>query len=623
MSWKRIAVLLCSIAVTGCSSDSDDKDARTRTTPVAEQMAPARAHTGHAQTPTGTPAAPADTGHAQHVADGGTVAQRPTGDAHAAHQPAAGAAAPGHAGHTAAAPQREAMGHAQQAAGRRDTAAHAAHAPAGRDTAGHAAHAPARLDTAAHAAHAPARRDTAAHPAHPPARVDSAQHAAHAQQDTIHAGHRPDSAQQHPAAYDSAAVQHAGMQPEMTMVSLRGGWMAIGMAQLFPTATIAIPADDGTPLGRRGLYLTQPALMFNVESPGSGVSLRTTLNFEGITQPGGELTFGGWGEGFLDKRHPHTFLHEAMLSVSVWAGDGGGFSLSAGKGFAPYGTDDPMSRPVIKYPTNHHLSQILERWTLNAVYASPLWSVEVGVFGGNEPTGPWDFSNIESFANSWSARINRHFGAGEMGVWPWELSASFGRVKEDHGEGEPASVTRLFNAALRHEDDYLVGRVYGLVEGSWSDPQDHDGFFSVVGEAGLNRGIHKPYARVEYASRPEYMRDGSPDTPAFFRYDHANEPVGSTRWLTVVAGYGVTATRLPFSARPYIETQWNRVVADKGGIDPESLFGRSSLLSLSAGFRLFLGGEPMRMGSYGVLDAITLMHRMQMAPMASTEQHRH
>ncbi|MEX2282061.1 MAG: hypothetical protein WEE89_06225 [Gemmatimonadota bacterium] len=417
--------------------------------------------------------------------------------------------------------------------------------------------------------------------------------------------------------------EHAGMQHEMTMVSLGGGWMALGMAQVFPTATLALPADDDTPLARRGLYLTQPALMLNVESRGSGVSLRTTFNFEGITQPGGELTFGGWGEGFIDKRHPHTILHEAMLSANVWASRGGGFSISAGKGFAPYGTDDPMSRPVVKYPTNHHLSQILERFTLNGVYMNPSWSLEVGVFGGNEPTSAWDFSNAESFANSWSARFAKHFGTEMMGTWPLELTGSFGYVKEEHEADEPASVTRLYNLSLRHEQDQGFGRMYGLVEGSWSDPKDEDGYFSVAGEASIARGVHKPYARIEYATRPEYERKGPPDSRGFFRYDHDSHPIGATRWLTVVGGYGLTATKLPFSARPYIEAQWNRVSEERGGIDPESLFGRSSFLSLSAGLRLFLGGEPMRMGAYGVLDAMTQMHRMQMQPVAAATQHRH
>jgi hypothetical protein len=331
-----------------------------------------------------------------------------------------------------------------------------------------------------------------------------------------HAGHQPDSAQRaHPAQHDSAQMGGHGMSHEMTMVNLGGGWMAIGMAQAFPTGTIAAPSEDDTPLARKGLYLTQPALMLNVEAPGSSVSLRTTLNFEGITQPWGELTFGDWGEGFIDKRHPHTFLHEAMLSVNVWAKRGGGFSLSAGKGFAPYGTDDPMSRPVIKYPTNHHLSQILERFTVNAVYSHPSWSFEVGVFGGNEPTNVWDFSNIEGFANSFSPRVGKHFGSELMGTWPFELTGSFGYVKEEHQEGEPAALTRLYNVALRHEDDHGSGRMYALIEGSWSDLEDGDGYFSILGEGSITRGLHKPYARIEYATRPEFVRQDRRARPGF------------------------------------------------------------------------------------------------------------
>jgi hypothetical protein len=258
-----------------------------------------------------------------------------------------------------------------------------------------------------------------------------------------------------------------------------------------------------------------------------------------------------------------------------------------------------MSRPAVKYPTNHHLSQILERFTLNAVYASPLWSIEAGIFGGGEPTGPWDLGNVESFADSWSVRAARRVGQGMMGIWPWEFSASFGRVREQHEDGEPATVTRLFNGAVRNEANHAAGRLYALVEASLSDANEQEGFFSVLAEASLARGGHRPYARVEYSRRPEFERLGPPDREEFFRYDHDQEPLGSTRWLIVSGGYGLNITPLPYSLRPYVEAQWNRVAQDGGGIEPDALFGRSSFFTLSAGFRLFLGGESMRMGGYG------------------------
>lgn len=405
----------------------------------------------------------------------------------------------------------------------------------------------------------------------------------------------------------------------MSMVDFGGGWMALGMAQVFPTASFALPAESGTALEESGLYLTQPAVMFNVESPGSRVVLRTTINLEGITQPNGELTWGGWGEGFLDKRHPHTYVHEAMLSLNLRGDENSGFSVSAGKGFAPYGTDDPMMRPVLKYPTNHHLSQILERWTFNAAWAAPRWSLEAGVFGGSEPTGPSDLGNIESFGNSFAARVTHRLGTGVMGAWPWEFAASFARVTEEHDAA--SATTQLYNVEIRHEHDHGDIHMYGLLEASLSDPEDGDGYYSVLAEGSLQRGRHKPYGRVELATRPEYAREGGPGTEGFFRYDHDDHPIGSTRWLIVSAGYGYTATTLPWGVRPYLEAQYHRVSAHRGPVLPEQLFGRENFFALSAGFRIFLGGDPMRMGAYGILDPMTMMHRMQMAAAAPPASH--
>jgi hypothetical protein len=484
---------------------------------------------------------------------------------------------------------------------------------------------------------APARADTAAHGhagMHHPAMGHDSMHAAHhapgANHDSIHAAHH--GAGGHPGhpmgdARDGTAGGHdaAGQTPmpgtehEMWMRPLGGGWSVMGMAQAFPAVTAGAPGEDGSPLRETEAYLSQPAAMLNLESPGSRWVLRTTLNAEGVTLEDGELTFGGWGEGFLDKRHPHTLLHEAMLSLNFWELGDAAASISAGKGFAPYGTDDPMMRPGFKYPTNHHLSQILERWTLAGAVLWNGWSAEASVFGGQEPEGPYDLSNIESFGNSWSARVARRWGDGWGPLAPWELSASYGRVVEEHHGEEDA--TALVNAALRHASRYGFGTLYALAEASRSEPEgEDDGYWSLLGETQLGLGRHAPYYRVEYAVRPEYAREGAAGTDGFFRYDHDSHATGATRWLINTAGYGYTLTGLPVSARPFVEASHHLVRAERGGIDPEALLGTDSFWSLSAGFRIFLGGGPMRMGAYGVLDPMSVMHR---APGAATDHGAH
>ncbi|HEX8392325.1 MAG TPA: hypothetical protein VF665_08230 [Longimicrobium sp.] len=414
-----------------------------------------------------------------------------------------------------------------------------------------------------------------------------------------HAGHAMGDTADH-----RSGVPGAGHS--MWMAPVGGGWSVMGMAQAFPIATAGLAPQD-SPLRRTELYLTQPAAMINLQSPGSALVLRTTLNFEGITQPDGELTFGGWGEGFIDRRHPHTLLHEAMVSANLWRAAGGSFSLSAGKGFAPYGTDDPMSRPVAKYPTNHHLSQILERWTVNAVYLRGPWSVEAGLFGGGEPERPYDFGNIESFGDSWSARLIRRFGGTGTGA-PWEVSGSYGSVREvHHGHGER---TALLNSYVRHAGEYRWGSLYGLVEASRSEPRGgEDGYWAVLGEAMGGVGNARPYARVEYSTRPEYEREGGVDDDDFFRYHYDDEPIGATRWLISTAGFGWQLTGAPVATMPFVEVQHFRASGERGGIDPRDLFGASRFWSVSAGFRVFLGSAgPMRMGSYGVLDDMTSSH---------------
>lgn len=401
-----------------------------------------------------------------------------------------------------------------------------------------------------------------------------------------------------------SGVRHAGMKHEMLMRQLGGGWQLLGMAQAFAMTTWSAPRQPERALHATESYLTQPAVMLNVLGPGALVALRTTLNLEALTQPQGEITWGGWGEGYIDRRHPHTFLHEAMVSLNLWKAGASTVSISAGKGFAPYGTDDPMSRPVAKYPTNHHLSQLLERWTVNLQLLRGPWSVEGGVFGGQEPDGPWDLGNISSFGNSFSARLIRRFG-GVGTTAPWELSASFGSVGESH-QGTTER-TRLYNASVRHSGAHSFGGIYAMAEGSVSDPAHGDGYWSLLGETQVRIHRHRPYYRVELATRPEYAREAAAGLPGFFRYDHDSDPVGATRWLINSLGYEYDLSGGGVATRPFVEVQHNRATLERG-VAPGVLTGEGSFWTVSAGFRLFFGGGPMRMGSYGALDDMTLMH---------------
>lgn len=374
------------------------------------------------------------------------------------------------------------------------------------------------------------------------------------------------------------------------------GWGFSVMGQVFPVLTAGEPFDPDAWLHDRETYLTQPALMLDLAGPRRRLAVRVTWDLEQLTQPDGEYTFGGWGEGFIDKRHPHTLLHEAMVSWNAWAQEGGGLSLSAGKGFAPYGTEDPMGRPVLKYPTNHHLSQILERWAVIGAFAHPAgWSLEASVFGGEEPRDAYDLSNIESFGDSWSARFVHRLG-GNGDRKPWEASLSYARVVEDHGSER--EVTRLANAYGRYES----GALYALVEGSRSWPVGEEGYWALLAETRLTAGRHVPYARVEWSTRPEMHRLGSPETEGYYRYEHGGHADGASRWLILSLGYAVEGGGGLLTSNPFVEVQYHRVSASRGAVDPMALFGRRGLWSVSTGFRLFLGGGSMRMGSYGVLD---------------------
>src|SRR3989454_6004155 len=126
------------------------------------------------------------------------------------------------------------------------------------------------------------------------------------------------------------------------------------------TATNAVPGGAATAEAR----LVQPVLMVQAGALADRVRLDAMADLEGWTIPNGELTAGAYGEGFYDRRHPHTYVHELMVTLPDVLRDLGGpagLALAAGKRVAPVGTPDPRGPPPLLYSANHHLRPLLGR----------------------------------------------------------------------------------------------------------------------------------------------------------------------------------------------------------------------------------------------------------------------
>ena len=84
-------------------------------------------------------------------------------------------------------------------------------------------------------------------------------------------------------------------------------------------------------------------------------------------------------------------------------------SLAAGKGFTPFGTDDPMMRPFVKYPVNHHHAQIIERvqvlGALSAGTPDRGVALEHAFFNGDEPVGPFVGPQWDRVGDSRTTRL--------------------------------------------------------------------------------------------------------------------------------------------------------------------------------------------------------------------------
>ena len=372
-------------------------------------------------------------------------------------------------------------------------------------------------------------------------------------------------------------------------------WMQLGAhGVLGYTAVDPIPGDRS--LGE--VRLVQPTIMAHAGIASNRLRMLATLNLEGLTIPDGELAPGDWGEGFVDRRHPHTYLHELVFTFDDLLGKADGsarVSMSAGKGFAPFGTDDPMSRPVLRYPVNHHLAQILERAVaMMGVRVGPLMA-EAGLFNGDEPERPGQWPRVSRFGDSWSGRLTVNPVAG------LELQGSHASVHSPEHRPGAGTDQRKWSLSGRWSGALGSFPVYGLLE--WARTSEAEGFFvfhSVLAEGAWTLGRSRLYYRFERTERPEEERTLNPFRS--LRPHLENSILGKTRWTIHTAGYTVHLQPVSvLSVLPLAELSYGRIANVGGGLfDAQSFYGKTSFWSVSVGARLSLGMPLHRMGRYGV-----------------------
>lgn len=392
-----------------------------------------------------------------------------------------------------------------------------------------------------------------------------------------------------------------------------GGMPARGvMARLGAQAIPYYTGSDAVPGGGTGgdLGVAQPVVMAHLAALGGRISALGTFDFEGLTMPDGELTMGAWGEGFVDRRHPHTYVHELVVSGQETLGPTRA-SVSVGKGFAPFGTDDPMTRPAFAYPVDHHLSQILERAVaIAAVRAGPV-GLEAGLFNGDEPERPGQWPRLARFGDSWSARLTLTPLAG------LELQGSRARVKSpEHRPGAGPTQTK-WSVSGRWARAIAGHPVEAQVE--WARTHEVQGVLAYDGllaESAWRGGRHRLHYRFERTERPEEER-----TLDLFRSlrPHLDDAIlATTRWTIHTFGWDVDLLRPEARARitPFVEAAVGRVISlAAAGFDPVAFYGRSRFWSATVGVRLGFGAPMHRMGRYGAaadetggMDAAAHLH---------------
>lgn len=367
-------------------------------------------------------------------------------------------------------------------------------------------------------------------------------------------------------------------------------------AQAIGVATRESPAIQGRDLTEG--YLTQPLVMAQLSLWGDALALKGTVDFEGLTLKRGELNAGIYGEGYIDRRHPHTYLHELVMTA-LHRFQSAGVSLSAGKGFVPFGTDDPMARPFEKYPINHHLAQILERAIMVGAVRAGSLIFEAGLFNGDEPQGPGDTPNRNRYWDSWSGRVTF------TPIAQAEIQTSYARVKSPENATGGGADQRKQSASIRLEDAPHSG--YALAE--WERTGDYVGatrtfaFNSLLAETWARHGRASGALRLERTERPDEQRLEDPFRTPVPAPDLSI--LGRSRWTIITGRVAATfADTKTLSFEPFVELARIGVspTLKPSGFDPRQFYGSDRMWSVSVGAKLSFGMSHMRMGRYGVAN---------------------
>ena len=392
-----------------------------------------------------------------------------------------------------------------------------------------------------------------------------------------------------------ARAQHEGhaVAGAATDSARRARWHV--MAQVIPVVTRAANTIGGADLTEG--YLSQASAMARGDMLSGHLRVEATLNAEGLTMARGELSTGAFGEGYADRRHPHTYLHELVVS-GIGAIGPLTYSASAGRGFVPFGTDDPMMRPFEKYPINHHLAQILERGlVIGAVRFGPAM-LEGSLFSGEEPTSPSSLPRASRIGDSWSVRGT------VLPMGGIELQGSYARLaspEQPSGFGldqRKRSVSgRLVSSTGSR---YLLAEWARTVE--WDRNRDVAvfGFESALVEGAVSLGPLGLALRLEQTERPEEERLADAFRTPRPAPDLAIS--GITRWRAATVAVTLpSATLGPIRGYPFVEVA--RLAAKPRSATsvfrPDQFYSTNTPWMATAGVRLRYGLLHARMGRYG------------------------